>query len=68
MLEGEAMQNSQDSPLVLFDTKSHLYFDFLNIIYSRFILNNENLILILYRNRGKILRIPVGFTSFDNKM
>jgi hypothetical protein len=57
-----------NSPLILADTESYLHFDFLKIIYDRFILNNENLIKIFHWNKGKILRIPVSFTSFIYKI
>jgi hypothetical protein len=41
----EVQYSNNDSPLVLVDdTKSHPYFDFLKIIFDRFILNYENII------------------------
>jgi hypothetical protein len=45
ILSTEVQYSNNDLPLVLVDdTKSDPYFDFLKIIFDRFILNYENII------------------------
>ena len=46
----------------------HSILIFFNIIYDRFILNYKYIIQVFYLKRGKILRMPAGFTSFDYKI